>query len=131
MYIYVFASEDQWYRQGSECLHIIFKAFMYMYIHMFIQDKSSTKSDRSESRGKGDKKSTSKQKGKKENDHLSSEKRRDQPLLLEFESLFESLQVCMTLCLQYIPLMTPRTSSYSLNRCKALKKLSLGVLHCC
>ena len=98
MYIYVFASEDQWYRQGSECLHLIFKA---LYIHMFIQDKSSTKSDCSESRGKVDKKSTSKQKGKKENDHLSSEKRRDQPLLLEFESLFESLQVCMT-CLQYI-----------------------------
>lgn len=66
---------------------------------MCIQDKSGTKStERSE-----DKKSTSKQKGKKENGHSSTatEKRRDQPLLLEFESLFESLQVHTMLCLQH------------------------------
>ena len=46
------------------------------------------------SREKG-KKSPSKQKRKKEGDQSSPsvEKRRDQPLLLEFESLFESLQV--------------------------------------
>ena len=70
---------------------------------MCVQDKSSTKSiDHSDNGGKGDKKSTFKQKEKKENGHSSAatEKRRDQPLLLEFESLFESLQVC-TMCLQY------------------------------
>lgn len=63
-------------------------------MYMCVQDKSSTKTvDHVEGGGKGDKKSGSKQKGKKDSS-TATEKRRDQPLLLEFESLFESLQVC-------------------------------------
>lgn len=62
---------------------------------MLLQMKSNGKNgDHSGSREKGEK-SASKQKRKKEGGHsnTSVEKRRDQPLLLEFDSLFESLQV--------------------------------------
>ena len=68
---------------------------------MSLQVKSNGRnSDHSESREKREK-SSSKQKRKKEGGHSngSVEKRRDQPLLLEFESLFESLQVNISISL--------------------------------
>ena len=64
---------------------------------MSLQAKSNGR-NHSGSGEKGEK-SASKQKRKKESGHSSAsvEKRRDQPLLLEFESLFESLQVPINL----------------------------------
>lgn len=62
-----------------------------------MQVKSSGRNGDPAVNAEKDGKLDSKKKRKKESSHSSTaaEKRRDQPLLLEFESLFESLQVCL------------------------------------
>lgn len=66
------------------------------HLKLHLKSKGAARKDEKSIDEAGDKSLTKKKKKKKESSQSSTsvEKRRDQPLLLEFESLFNSLQVC-------------------------------------